>query len=72
MTTKFAVNVIGYIEDPLDKYTNTQIEGMLDRKSITECFKPIHVIGVVTKQLRDPDSIPLKKVMKRRLGGYKQ
>lgn len=68
MTTRFAVNVIGYIDDPLDKYTQLQVFDMLDRKSITECFKPMHVVEIVTKEIHTTARIDKKKVSSRRLG----
>lgn len=63
--TKFAVNIIGYVEDTLDKYTSDQLEKMLSLESVTHCFKPLNTIAVVCKQVPDDAvSINVGKVKK--------
>lgn len=50
---KFAVNIIGYVEDSLDKYTSDQLEQMLLSESVTHCFKPLNTVAVIVKKLDD-------------------
>lgn len=65
MTTKFCVNILGYVEDKLDKYTADQIEQMLSLPAVTECFSPLNTVAVVVKKLDgDSKSIPASKVRK--------
>jgi hypothetical protein len=71
MTTRFAINVVGYIDDKLDKYTASQIFQMLNRKSIEDCFKPLHVVEIITQQMNKSDPIPLDEVRKKKLGHKK-
>ena len=65
MTKRFAVNIIGYIEDPNDKYSSNDIEKLLNRREVLHCFVPLNTIGVIAKQMPDESiSIDLKKVKK--------
>jgi hypothetical protein len=65
MTRKFAVNVIGFVTDYEDKYDSDVLEEMLNRKSITDCFKPMNVVQVVIKKMDSVDRIDVSKVKRR-------
>ncbi|WP_411753269.1 hypothetical protein [Serratia sp. (in: enterobacteria)] len=65
MTTRFAVNIIGYIDDSLDKYTAEQLEKMLSVESVTHCFEPLKTVAVICKKIpADSVSIDAGKVKK--------
>ena len=66
MVRKFAVNVMGYIEDNLDKYSSDDIERLLNRIEVTVCFAPLNVVGVTAKQLPDDTTNIDAKDVKRR------
>lgn len=63
---KFAVNIIGNIDDPLDKYDAEAINELLDRKAVTDCFKPFTVIGVAVKELPPDGPVIDTKTVKKR------
>jgi hypothetical protein len=66
MTRKFAVNVMGYVLDELDKYEAEDINGLLDRQTVTECFRPFKIVSVAVKELpADGPVIPIKDVKQR-------
>lgn len=68
MTRKFAVNIMGGILDELDKYDTKDIEELLDRQAVTECFKPFKIFAVAVKEIPlDGPTIEKKKVSTRRV-----
>ena len=68
MTRKFVVNVMGHVLDETDKYEQADIEGLLDRDCVHECFKPFKIFGVSVKEVPiDGPVIEKKKVMRRKV-----
>ena len=65
MTKKFAVNIMGYVDDPLGKYTSDQIERLFKGNAVMT-LSPMNVVGVTAKELPDDTvNIDAKKVKKR-------
>jgi len=67
MTKKWAVNIIGYITDELDKYDKDAIHAMLNRQAITECFNPLEVVEVIVQEAKpsiwvNPDDVSTRKL----------
>jgi hypothetical protein len=68
MTKKFAVNVMGYMSIDSENYDAKDIEEMLDRNAVTECFKPFTIFAVTAKEIPlDGPTIEKKKVSTRRV-----
>jgi hypothetical protein len=68
LTKKFAVNIMGSIIDAEDKYDAKDIEELLDRQAVTDCFKPFKIFGVAVKEIPlDGPTIEKKKVSIRRV-----
>lgn len=65
MTKKFAVNIMGYVEDPLGQYTSDQVERMMQTNA-SMSLSPMKIVAITAKELPD-DSISLdaKKAKKR-------
>jgi hypothetical protein len=64
---KFAINIIGYITDELDKYDKDAIQAMLNRQAITECFNPLEVVEVVVQTMKPEHTISPEDVSTRKL-----
>lgn len=67
MTKRWAINVIGYIDDELDKYDKDAITAMLNRQAITECFNPLEVVEVVVQSMKPEHSINPADVSNKKL-----
>jgi hypothetical protein len=67
MTRKFAINIVGYIEDELEKYDKDAIHAMLNRQAITECFNPLEVVEVVVQSMTPEHTISPDKVSTKKL-----
>lgn len=65
MTKKFAVNILGYVVDPLGKYSADDIEKLFVKNAVMT-LSPMQVTAVIAKELpEDSISIDKKKVKKR-------
>lgn len=59
---RFAVNVVGYIDDATGKYDARDIRDMINRKAVTECFPPIKVVEIFVSEVKGRDTIDPKKI----------
>jgi len=70
MTTRWAINVVGYVDDSTDKYTKHQLFEMFNRLAMKDLFKPIDVVEIIIQETATDYHIDKEDVTRRRLSQY--